>query len=114
MYNDKIQKIRRRELRKNQTEVEKLLWERLRDRQLNKLKFRRQYSVGPYILDFFCADKRLAIELDGEQHKDAKEYDRERENYLKNKDIKILRFWNGELENDVEEVLRVIQENAKF
>ena len=114
MYNDQIQKDRRRELRGNQTEAEELLWKSIRDRRLGGLKFRRQYSTGPYILDFFCAEKRLAVELDGEQHKDAREYDTERDNYLKDKDIKVLRFWNGEVTADVEGVLRVILENVKF
>ena len=81
MYNDQIQKLRRRELRKNQTEAEKLLWNKIRNRQLNNFKFYRQYSAGPYILDFFCPEIRLAIELDGEEHKDRREYDKERENF---------------------------------
>jgi len=79
MYNDQLQKNRRQELRKNQTEAEDILWQNIRNRKINSLKFYRQYGIGPYILDFFCAEVRLAIELDGEQHKDAVEYDQERE-----------------------------------
>lgn len=109
MYNNQIQKIRRRELRKNQTEAEKLLWEKIRNRQINNLKFHRQYSIGPYILDFFCPQIRLAIELDGNQHKDAREYDKEREMFLNDKNIVTIRFWNDELINDMENVLKIIQ-----
>ena len=109
MYNDKLQKLRRRELRKNQTEAEKILWQRIRGRKLNNLKFHRQYSAGPYILDFFCPEIRLAIELDGEQHKNAQEYDKEREAFLKDKDIRIIRFWNGEVLDDAEKVIEQLQ-----
>jgi very-short-patch-repair endonuclease len=108
LYNNQNQKERRRELRKNQTEAEKILWQEIRGRKINNLKFHRQYSIGPYIVDFFCPEIRLVIELDGEQHKDAKEYDIERENFLKNEDIKILRFWNDEVMNDLKSVLEKI------
>ena len=113
MYNDQIQRERRRGLRENQTEAEILLWERIRDRKLNGLKFRRQYGVGPYILDFFCSDKRIAIELDGEQHKNNQEYDTERDLYLNDKDIKVLRFWNEELIRDIEGILKRVEESVK-
>lgn len=114
MYNDKLQKLRRRELRKNQTEAESILWQKIRGRKLNNLKFHRQYSAGPYILDFFCPEIRLAIELDGDQHKDAVEYDKERESFLRDKNIRTIRFWNREVIKNLENVLRIIKENAKF
>jgi very-short-patch-repair endonuclease len=114
MYNDQLQKFRRRELRKNQTIAEEILWQKIRDRKINNLKFYRQYSVGPYILDFFCPQIRLAIELDGIQHKDTKEYDKERNEFLKNSDIKTIRFWNSEILENIENVLNIIKENAKF
>lgn len=113
MYNDQIQIIRRRELRKNQTEAENILWQAIRNRQINSLKFHRQYSVGPYILDFFCPEIRLAIELDGDQHKDAVEYDKERESFLKDKDIRTIRFWNNDILKDLKSVLSTIKENIK-
>jgi len=68
-------------------------------------KFSRQYSVGPYILDFYCVEKRLAIELDGAQHLENKDYDIERDNYLLLNDIKVLRFWNREISANIDEVL---------
>ena len=113
MYNDQIQKFRRQELRKNQTKVEDILWQNLRNRKINSLKFNRQYGVGSYILDFFCAQVRLAIELDGSYHKNIQEYDKEREAYLKDKDIHIIRFWNEEVLKDLPNVLTIIKREAK-
>jgi very-short-patch-repair endonuclease len=109
VYNDQIQKFRRRELRKNQTKAEKILWYAIRGRQVNSLKFIRQYSVGPYILDFFCPKVRLAIELDGEWHKNAREYDKERESFLQDEDIRVIRFWNSEVERSLLKVIEKIK-----
>jgi very-short-patch-repair endonuclease len=114
MYNDKLQKTRRQELRSTQTQAEDILWQRLRNRQINNLKFYRQYGVGPYILDFFCPVARMAIELDGEQHKDSVEYDKEREEFLKDKDIKTIRFWNDEIITDINRTLDLISKSAKL
>lgn len=113
MYNDQLQKDRRRELRKNQTEAENILWQEIRGRKINNLKFHRQYSIGPYILDFFCPKIRLAIELDGNQHKDAVVYDKERENFMKDKDITTIRFWNDEVLNNLENVIKIIYKEIK-
>ncbi len=110
MYNDQIQKFRRVELRKNQTEAEKILWGKVRNKQLGGVKFYRQYGVGPYILDIFSPASRLAIELDGEQHKEKIEYDQEREMFLKDHDIYTLRFWNDEIIKNLESVLEKITE----
>ena len=70
-------KKRRQELRRNQTEAEKTLWSYLQNRQLYRMKFFRQYSIGPYFLDFYCPAMRLAVELDGGQHNqcESREYD---------------------------------------
>jgi len=114
MYNDQIQRSRRQELRTNLTDAEYILWQKLRNRQLNNLKFHRQYGAGPYILDFFCPEIRLAIELDGEQHKDAVEYDKERELFLKDKDIHTIRFWNNEVVEDIARVLKIVEESGRL
>ena len=114
MYNDQQQKLRRQELRKNQTEAEKILWQKIRNRKMNNLKFQRQYGVGPYILDFFCPQIRLAVELDGDYHQNEVDYDKERELFLQDKDIKVIRFWNEEVLNNLGSVLKKIVENAKF
>lgn len=110
IYNKKIFKERRRELRKNLTLSEKILWQCINNKQINGQKFFRQYSVGPYILDFYCPKIRLAIELDGESHSPEvqKEYDLERTGYLNGNNIKVVRFWNDEVVNDIDLVLSKI------
>ncbi|MCX6752704.1 MAG: DUF559 domain-containing protein [Candidatus Nomurabacteria bacterium] len=108
LYNDPKFKPRRKELRHNETKEEKLLWNSLRRKNLG-FKFSRQYSAGPYILDFYCSEKRIGIELDGSQHLDNKEYDKERDNYLLMNDIKVLRFWNSEINANIDEVLEKIK-----
>ncbi len=107
-YNDPKLKSRRKELRHKETKGEKLLWANLRRRKLS-FKFSRQYSVGPYILDFYCVGKRIGIELDGFHHLENKEYDRERDEYLLFNDIKILRFWNSEISVNMDKVLERIK-----
>jgi len=95
-----------RMLRKNQTEAEKKLWSRLRARQLDNLKFRRQHAFSPYIIDFFCEKLNLAIELDGGQHNPLA--DQKRDDFLQNRGIKILRFWNNEIFDNLDGVLQKI------
>lgn len=110
LYNNKILRGRRRDLRNNQTEEEKILWSKLKNSQIKKLKFVRQYSVGPYILDFYCPKLRLAIELDGNHHKEkeAEQYDQDRNDYLKSVGIKTIRFWNKDIYKDINRVLEKI------
>ena len=110
--NDPEFKKRRRELRRNHTDAERLLWSRLRDRQFFGVKFFRQYSVGPYILDFFCPKTGLAIELDGGQHaeKENQNFDLARTEYLKGQGIAVLRFWNNDVMQNREGVLERIAE----
>ncbi len=114
-YNDPILKPRRQELRHNETEAEKIFWSHVRNKKVQGLKFFRQYSVGPYVLDFYCPEKRIAMELDGSQHgeEENREYDAERTGYLKAYDIEVLRFWNHEVLSNIEGVLNVIAERAK-
>lgn len=99
-----------RSLRKNQTDAESLLWQLLRDRQLNQCKFRRQHPIEPYILDFYCHEQKLAIELDGGQHNErsAIEKDRDRTAFLEKQGITVLRFWNSEVLQNTEAVLEQI------
>src|SRR3989344_9364444 len=107
IHNHPILKPRRAELRKNQTPQEVVLWARLRGVQLG-FKFKRQHSIGPYILDFYCPDKKLAIELDGFQHLENKEYDEERNRYLLCLEIKTIRFWNNEVSVNMEGVIQKV------
>jgi type I restriction enzyme M protein len=98
---------RRRALRGRATEAERLLWRLLRSRQFLDLKFRRQHPIGPYIVDFYCAHRRLAVELDGGQHftLEGQAYDRRRTAYLARRGIRVLRFTNRELFENTDGVL---------
>jgi very-short-patch-repair endonuclease len=88
-----------RQLRKKETWAEKLVWRWLRNRRFNGYKFRRQHPIGDYLLDFFCEEAELAIELDGSGHgyPGQRNHDVEREKFLKSRGIKTLRFWNSHL-----------------
>ncbi len=112
MFNKKNQIPIRRELRQNQTETEKIMWEKLRDRRFLNLKFRRQYGIGNYIADFYCSSLKLVIELDGGQHftEEGLEYDKVREEFMKSLGIKTLRFSNNEIHNNIDGVLLRITE----
>ena len=101
---------RRKKLRKNPTREEETLWWYLKDKRLG-IKFRRQHSVGGYILDFYCAEKKLVIEIDGAIHnsKENKEYDDIRDKFFRELDYEVLRFSNTEIENDVKMVIEKIK-----
>ena len=107
IYNEKILESRRRDLRVKQTEAEKILWQKLRNRQINGFKFFRQCSIGKYIADFYCSELRLVIELDGSQHyeENSLEYDNIREEFMKNLDIKTIRFNNLDVFKSLDEVM---------
>jgi len=107
LRNDPTLKKRRRELRRNQTEAEKMVWAHLRNKQFYGMKFFRQYSIGPYILDFYCPTVKLAIELDGGQHNqpENKGYDLARSEFLKAQSIDVIRFWNHEVLLNMEGLL---------
>jgi len=105
-------KDRRRNLRKNFTDAECKIWSKLRSKQQG-YKFFRQYSVGPYILDFFCPSAKLGVELDGGQHAEDehKIFDRKRTEYLNKNGIKILRFWDSDVLKNTDGVLQKIAKN---
>ncbi|MDD2366895.1 MAG: endonuclease domain-containing protein [Desulfuromonadaceae bacterium] len=91
-------------LRNNMTDAERCLWQTLRGRQVDGLKFRRQHPFGDYILDFVCLDKKLVIEVDGGQHDERKEYDCVRTLDLEKAGFTVLRFWNNEVMQELEAV----------
>jgi very-short-patch-repair endonuclease len=95
------------ELRKESTPAEVKLWSRIRNDQLG-VTFRRQHAVGNYIPDFCSPKAKLIIELDGSQHLEQQEYDEERTKYLERQGYKVLRFWNNEVMNDIDVVIRAI------
>lgn len=110
LYNLSKFKQFRKELRTNMTEPEKKLWVKLRRKQFLGLRFHRQFSVGKYILDFYCPEKRIAIEIDGSQHLNVeiKINDAERTRFLESLNIKVLRFQNHEV-NNLQSVLDTIE-----
>ncbi|MFL6580817.1 MAG: endonuclease domain-containing protein [Burkholderiales bacterium] len=81
-------------LRKNQTDAESRLWQRLRNRQLEDCKFRRQHGFQPYIVDFVCLEKKLIVEVDGGQHMANSKSDEQRTKFLESQGFKVIRFWN--------------------
>lgn len=99
-----------KQLRHELTDCEQSLWQRLRNRQLGGFKFRRQYPLPPYVLDFYCADLGLAIELDGGQHfsDEALHKDAERSRYLGGRGVRVIRFSNREVLVQMPEVLAEI------
>lgn len=103
---------RSRELRRNQTAAEGLLWSLLRAKQVCGLKFRRQHPVGPYFPDFTCVSHRLIVELDGEYHVQIPEEDLRRQRFLEAEGWKVIRFVNDDVMEDAEAVLRAIAEYA--
>jgi len=103
---------RARELRAKSTDAEYRLWWMLRNRQMNGAKFRRQHVVAPYILDFYCVELKLCIELDGDQHAEPVQeaYDARRTQYLEERGIRVMRFGNREVLMEMEGVLERIWE----
>ncbi len=99
---------RARDLRKEAPVPERLLWSRLRGGQLDGIRFRRQHVMGPYVLDFYCAGKKLAIELDGRSHEDSAEHDARRTAYLESGELRVIRFSDDEVLRDLEAVVRRI------
>jgi very-short-patch-repair endonuclease len=95
-----------RQLRKQETWAEKLVWNGLRDRRFSGYKFRRQYPIGSYYLDFYCQEAALNIELDGRQHgfPDQQQHDAAREKFLQSNGIKTLRFWNSHLRRNAQSI----------
>ena len=103
-----VQRKRARELRSGQTEAEDRLWQTFRAKRLDGLKFRRQVPMGPFVVDFFCPEHRLVVELDGSQHAGVIEYDERRTRWLEARGYKVVRFWNDEVLRDLDDVCRHI------
>lgn len=104
---------RARKLRHEMTDAERLLWYRLRNRQLLGLKFRRQFVIDKYIVDFVCIERKLIIELDGSQHMAQKEYDAQRSRVLSQGGYNIMRFWNNDVIECTDAVIEAILLNSQ-
>ena len=96
------------ELRKELTPAEQKLWAYLRDNQIDGVSFRRQHAIGKYIPDFCAVQEKLVIELDGSQHLEQQEYDKERTKYLEAQGYKVIHFWNNQVMSDMNGVILAI------
>jgi very-short-patch-repair endonuclease len=96
-------------LRSNQTDAETRLWCHLRAHRFMGLKFKRQKPVGHYIADFLCSERRLIVEVDGDQHAEQAAYDQQRERWLRSQGYTVLRFWNHDVMQQLEGVLEQIR-----
>ena len=94
-----------RTLRKNQTDAERMMWRRLRNRQCKGYKFRRQMPIGTYIVDFACIELKIIVEIDGAQHQERVEFDERRTACLESIGYTVVRFWNNEVLEHIDAVL---------
>jgi very-short-patch-repair endonuclease len=105
---------RARQLRNNATEPERRLWQALRSRQVLGVRFNRQFPVGPYICDFVSREYRLVIEIDGATHAQSEDHDRRRTAFLKSQGLRVVRFCNGDVMNNLDgvvlELVRILKE----
>jgi very-short-patch-repair endonuclease len=104
-----LREYRQRSLRNNATDAERALWQRLKGRQLESCKFRRQHPFGDFILDFVCLERHVVVELDGSQHFDENAYDQARSQLLQASGFLVLRFWNNEVFGEIDGVLEIIR-----
>ncbi|MDP8117746.1 endonuclease domain-containing protein, partial [Phocoenobacter atlanticus] len=97
-----------KKLRNEMTQEEYLLWQEIRRRQINGVRFLRQKVIGNYIVDFVSLEKKLIIELDGSQHSEQIEYDNKRTSFLKQQGFQVVRFWNSEVVYEMDMVLEIL------
>ena len=111
IYNRKEQNEKRKALRNAMSNAEIILWDRLKGRQIKGMKFRRQFGVGRYAIDFYCPEIKLAIEVDGDTHDspDEIEYDKTRQSEIENYKIVFLRIKNEEIFKSIDEVILKIE-----
>jgi very-short-patch-repair endonuclease len=105
-----------RRLRSEMTDAERVLWRRLRSRQMEGAKFRRQEPIGPYVVDFVSVQERLIVEIDGGQHNEenARQRDQKRTEWLRENGYRIIRFWNNDVLENTEGVLEAIRETLQM
>jgi very-short-patch-repair endonuclease len=110
LFNKTTEKLKRRQLRSNMTKAEAIIWQKLRCKQLENCKFRNQYSVDRFVLDFYSPEIKLAIEIDGESHfqEGAAHYDNDRQIFIESAGINFLRFTNNQVYENLNGVLEII------
>jgi very-short-patch-repair endonuclease len=96
-------------LRQNATKAKTLLWHQLRRKRVGDLRFRRQYRIGRYIVDFVCLPARLVVEVDGDSHDLTFEQDERRTRWLEREGVRVIRFWNRDVMNDLDSAVRTIE-----
>ena len=109
LFNKKSETEQRKLLRNNMPPAEWLLWKKLNNKQLSGYKFRRQYGIKQFVIDFYCPALKLAIEIDGDSHIDALEYDHNRQKYIESLGIKLLRFSNLEIYENLDRIIEKIK-----
>lgn len=116
LFNKTILKEKRQALRNNATLSEKILWSKLKKGNPFNLKFRRQYSIGNYIVDFYCPELKLAIEIDGDSHfqEGADKKDFTRTNFLEREGINLIRFTNNDVKKNLQQVLEEINREVEL
>jgi very-short-patch-repair endonuclease len=105
--------LRARDLRKSSTDAERRLWSRLRQKQLDGFRFRRQQPIGPYIVDFFCPEASLIIEVDGGQHTSTETEDEARTRWLAARGYRVMRLWNNDVLGNTDGVLLTIRDSLR-
>jgi|ERR687886_3075563 very-short-patch-repair endonuclease len=115
LFNKTSEKLKRRELRNNMTKAEAIVWQKLRCKQIENCKFRTQYSVDRFVLDFYSPEIKLAIEIDGESHfqEGVAQYDEERQVFIESAGIKFLRFTNKDVYENLNGVLETIADKIR-
>jgi very-short-patch-repair endonuclease len=112
LYNKTSEKDKRQSLRNNMPPAEQLIWARLKGKQINNCKFRRQYSVGAFVIDFYTVEIKLAIEIDGDSHfgDGAEVADRARQSLIESSGIRVLRFTNRQVSEELDAVIEAISQ----
>lgn len=117
IFNKKSEKEKRRKLRKNPTYTEKVLWLSLRKKQIHSVRFLRQYSINHFVIDFYAPQIKLAIEVDGASHFGNEDYDAERQKYIEDLGIQVIRFSDdiimGNTNKVIEEIERIVGKMLK-
>ena len=115
IYNKTSEKVKRRRLPNNLTQAQIVLWSKLKNRRVDGYKFRRQYSIYSYVVDFYCPRVKLAVEVDGDSHfmDGASVYDEDRQRRIENLGIEFLRFTNTDVKTNLNEVVKEIQRKLR-
>ncbi|BFM38534.1 endonuclease domain-containing protein [Synechocystis sp. LKSZ1] len=116
IFNQASEKEKRRQLRQNPTKAESIVWQYFKGKKIANCKFRRQYSIGPFVVDFYCPELKLAIEIDGESHDslEAQAYDLNRQQYIEAFGISFLRFTNQQIYENAESVMMSIVDHVNY